>query len=124
MILSYAKALKELNINYQQNLLVEVADISDVCVYMSYIQLSMYGIPAVVYCRDSISMKTSFRMETPFFFLQYHKFRKFYEDDKYKVPKVKTTSDNKQKTSIDKTIENKNLYKEAIVKGNCQVSLW
>ena len=48
MILSLAKVLKKRNINYQQDLLVIATDLSDVCVYMAYIQLALYGIPAVV----------------------------------------------------------------------------
>lgn len=69
MILSFAKALQKRHINYQQNLLVEATDISDVCAYMTYIQLSLYGIPAIVYCGDTYSQKMRFKMETPLFFL-------------------------------------------------------
>lgn len=127
MVLSFAKALKNRNINYQQNLLVEAADISNVCAYMTYIQLSLYGIPAVVFCRDTIAMKSRFKMETPLFFLQYYKFRKFYMDEKNKVERVKTEKklqDNKQKITINKEIKNQNLLKEVTVKGNYQISLW
>lgn len=118
MALSFVKALKEENINYQRELLVEVADISDTCVYMTYIQLALYGIPAIVFCRDTITMKTRFKMETPLFFLQYWKFSRFYMNNENKVERVTT------ETTIDKSIENQNLYKEAIIKGNCQISLW
>ena len=41
MVLSVAKVFKKRNINYQQNLLVFANDISDVCVYMTYIQLAL-----------------------------------------------------------------------------------
>lgn len=82
---------------------------------MTYIQLSLYGIPAVVYCGDTLLQKMRFKMETPLFFLQYWKFRSFYNGSE---------EETEQKITINKTIENKILYKEAIVKGNCQISLW
>lgn len=118
MILSFAKALQKRNINYQSDLLVEATDISEVCAYMTYIQLALYGIPAVVYCGNALTLEIRFKMETPLFFLQYWKFRKFYRKDENKIERPKP------KIIIDKPIENQNLYKEAIIKGNCQISLW
>lgn len=120
MILSFAKALKKRNINYQQNLLVEAIDISDVCAYMTYIQLALYGIPAIVRCGDSLSQKFRFAMETPLFFLQYWKFRGF-----YKRKDNDSTQENKIiiEKPIVKIAKNQDL-KEVIVKGNCQISLW
>lgn len=86
---------------------------------MAYIQLSLYGIPAVVYCGDALSQKMRFKLETPSYFLQYWKFRKFYmqnDEDTEEQPQKET------KQIIIKE-ENKN-YKEVTVKGNCQISLW
>ena len=115
MILSFAKVLREHDINYQQSLLVYANDISETCVYMTYIQLALYGIPAVVTCGNALAHESRFRMETPFFFLNYWKFRKSHiEDDE----------ENQNKIIIDKPIENNNLFKETTVKGNCQISLW
>lgn len=119
MILSMAKALKKRNINYQDSLLVEATDISDVCAYMTYIQLSLYGIPSIVYCGDVLSQKMRFKMETPLFFLQYWKFSNFYNCSKENQQEETT-----QKIIINKPIENQTLYKEVTVKGNCQISLW
>ena len=122
MILSFAKALKEKNINYQQELLVEATDISDICVYMTYIQLSLYGIPAVVYCGDTLSQQIRFKLITPFFYLNYWKFRKFYNQNTDAKPEeVQETESN---YTIETTAETKNLLKEVIVKGNIQFSLW
>lgn len=116
MILSFAKALQKRHINYQQNLLVEATDISDVCAYMTYIQLSLYGIPAIVCCGDTLSQKMRFKMETPLFFLQYWKFRKFYKQNQ---------EEKQNKIIIDKSkITNQNIFKETTIKGNCQISLW
>lgn len=122
MILAFAKSLDKHDINYQQQLLVEATDISDICVYMTYIQLSLYGIPAVVHCGDTLTQKMRFKMETPFFFLNYWKFRKFYTQSNEKEPKE--IEEHKNKIIIDKPVENKIILKETIVKGNCQITLW
>ncbi len=122
MILSFAKVLKKHNINYQHQLLVEATDISSTCAYMAYIQLSLYGIPAVVYCGNTISGQIYFKMETPLFFLQYWKFREFYINNSENTSTISSHCENK--TIAEKTIPNQNLFKEIIVKGNNQISLW
>lgn len=118
MILSLAKVLKKRNINYQQELLVEATDISEVCVYMTYIQLALYGIPAIVYCGNALANEFRFKMETPLFFLNYWKFRKFYmqSDDE--------SQESNEKIIIENAVKNQELFKEVTIKGNCQVSLW
>lgn len=118
MILSLAKVLQKRNINYQQNLLVIANDISDVCVYMTYIQLALYGIPAIVCCGNALTQETRFTMETPLYYIQDWKFREFYMSSKEELKETE------QKIIIEKTIENQINYKETIIKGNCQISLW
>lgn len=107
LVLSYAKVLKKHNINFQQCLVAHVIDISNLCVYMTYIQLSLFGIPAIVYCGDTLSLNIRFKMETPLYFLQYWKFRKLYKN---------TQNGNIQNEQY--------LFKEATIKGNSQISLW
>ena len=61
-------------------------------------------------------------METPLFFLNYWKFRRFYTKDKHD-----TSENGKKSTEIKNVIEseNQNLnLKEVIIKGNCQITLW
>ena len=118
MVLSFAKTLKEYNINYQQNLLVEAIDISDVCTYMTYIQLSLYGIPAIVYCGDTISQKMHFKLQTPLFFLQYWRFRN------YQTKNDLETENETEKIIIDKSVIELEKFKEKSIKGNYQISLW
>lgn len=119
MILSLAKAMKNRGINYQQDLLVEAIDIADICTYMTYIQLSLYGIPAIVYCGNSLKQEMQFKMETPLFFLQYWKFRKF-----YMKPNEEELEQNNKKIIIERPTEKQIILKETTVKGNCQISLW
>ena len=119
MVLSLAKVLKKRNINYQQDLLVIANDISDVCVYMTYIQLALYGIPAIVCCGNAITQETRFKLETPLYFMQYWEFRKHNTHSK-----EGKSEETKQKIIIEKPLENQINYKETIIKGNCQISLW
>lgn len=69
MIIAFAEALLEQKINYQQMLYVEATDIDELCYKMTYVQLSVLGIPAKVVWGDSLSMKTHEILFTPFFFL-------------------------------------------------------
>jgi methylase of polypeptide subunit release factors len=48
MVLGFAKAMIDAGLNYCTQLAVTAADIDLKCVYMAYLQLSLYGIPAVV----------------------------------------------------------------------------
>ncbi|MBQ7411173.1 MAG: N-6 DNA methylase [Clostridia bacterium] len=112
MILAVAKVLKEKGINYQQKLLVHAVDISELCVYMTYVQLSLFGIPAIVYCGDSITMNMNYYLETPMYFLNSWRFENNYEE--------KETEENQKDNEQEKIIK----FKEATVMGNCQISLW
>lgn len=117
LVLAYAKVLNEHNIDYQKDLFIDVTDISSTYVYMTYIQLALYGIPAIVKCGDSISQKMKFRMETPLYFLQYWKFRNaFVKNSKNMM------NSNQNEIIVDKTIQNK--FKEVMIKGNSQISLF
>lgn len=112
MILAVAKVLKEKGINYQEKLLVHAVDISELCVYMTYVQLSLYGIPGIVYCGDSITLKMNFQLETPMYFFYNWKFQNSYKE--------KETKENQEYNEQEKIIN----LKEATVMGNCQISLW
>lgn len=65
--------------NYSRNLVVECSDIDSRCVYMAYLQLGLAGVPAVIYQRDTISMKTWQRWETPAYIMQWLRFKNVLE---------------------------------------------
>ena len=69
MIIAFAECLLEQDINYQHCLYVEATDIDEMCYKMTYIQLSLLGIPAKVIWGDSLSMRYNEVLYTPFFFL-------------------------------------------------------
>ena len=54
MIIAYARTLKDKDINYQRLLDIKASDIDFACVYMSYIQLSLLGVKAVIARQDSL----------------------------------------------------------------------
>ncbi len=116
LVLVYAKVLKKHNINYQSDILVDVTDISDICVFMAYIQLSLYGIPAIVKCGNALTQEIKFTLVTPLYFLQYWKFRKDF------IQKTEDNTTNQKEIIINKTIQDK--FKEVMVKGNCQISFF
>ena len=112
MVIAAASALQKQGINYQQDLFAYATDISELCVYITYVQLSLYGIPAIVNCGDSLTSKVRFSLTTPLYFLNYWKFRKA------NTSKIKETQEN---------IQNQNslyTFKETVKNGNLQLSFW
>lgn len=65
MLLAYAKTLLDAGYNYCEKMVGMAVDIDITCVYMSYVQLSIYGIPAVVIHGDSITVEEWSRWYTP-----------------------------------------------------------
>lgn len=66
-------------LNYSRNLFVECSDIDQRCVHMTYLQLSLVGVPAIVYQRNTLTMKTWQKWETPAYIMQYLRFKKYGE---------------------------------------------
>lgn len=69
MVLSFAKMMKNKGYDPKQNLFVVAWDIDILCTYMSYVQLSMYDIPAIVVNGDTLTLKENMVLYTP----QYYK---------------------------------------------------
>ena len=69
MILAYARELKSKGYNPSKNLFVVAWDIDILCTYMTYVQLSMYDIPAVVVNGDTLALKEHFTLYTPQYYL-------------------------------------------------------
>lgn len=47
---------------------------------MTYLQLSLVGIPAIIYHRNGLTLETWDKFETPAYIMQYHRFAKFSEN--------------------------------------------
>lgn len=69
MIIGFANALKSNKIDYTSKMVVTATDIDEKCVHMAYIQLSLYGIPAIVIHGNSITMQEWSKWYTPIYML-------------------------------------------------------
>lgn len=110
LILATANVLKEEGINFQRDLLAVACDISPICAYMTYIQLSILGIPAIVNCGNALTNEVFFTMKTPFYYLNYYKFR----NKRKNIDKDYS----KETTKIQYT------FNETVKNGNMQISFW
>lgn len=76
MILSFATRMAQLGYNPQQKLLVRATDIDRRCVNMTFVQLSYYALPGVVFHGNSLAQKTWDKLYTPFYILNGWMFKK------------------------------------------------
>lgn len=75
--IAFCDTLKQNGINYQNKALVFAQDNDERCFYMSYIQLSLIGCPAVVELKDTLLNKNLGKTwHTPLLKFQWLKFRK------------------------------------------------
>lgn len=80
MVLAAADVLyNEYHFNISRNLLVECGDIDRRCVHMTYLQLALAGIPAIIYHRDGLSLETWDRWETPAYIIQWLRFKDIFK---------------------------------------------
>ncbi len=75
MVLGFAQAMRQQGYNYQKQLLVQAVDIDIRCVQMTYLQLSLYGIPAVVIHGNSLTMEEWSQWKTPIYQMEGWRFR-------------------------------------------------
>ena len=69
LVLGFAKAMQEEQHNPQQELCVTAVDIDIKCVYMAYLQLSLFGIPAVIVHGNSLTVEEWSVWKTPAYIL-------------------------------------------------------
>jgi type I restriction-modification system DNA methylase subunit len=64
MLVAGAMVLKQRGFNFQRDALFYGCDIDHRCARMTFIQLSLLGIPAIITCGDTLSLKTYWQRET------------------------------------------------------------
>jgi len=69
MVLGFAKAVKASGYDFHRQMVVTAMDVDLKCVHMCYLQLSLYGIPAVVIHGNSLAMQEYSRWYTPVYML-------------------------------------------------------
>jgi len=82
MIMGFAKAMKRQNMNYCKQLFVIAQDIDPKCVHMTYLQLSLYGIPAVVVHANTLTLEEWARWYTPVYMFDNwaYRLRKYFNE--------------------------------------------
>jgi type I restriction-modification system DNA methylase subunit len=75
MVIAAIDCLKQREINYQRMCLVAAIDVDLTCCHMAYIQLSLYGVPAIVYHGNTLSLETYATFLTPMMYMNGAAFR-------------------------------------------------
>lgn len=65
------------NINYARNCFMEAGDIDIRCVHMTYLQLSLAGVPAIIKHQNAFSRELWSVWRTPAYLFQYLRFQKY-----------------------------------------------
>ena len=69
LVLGFANSMYRKKLNYCKQIAAYCCDIDIKCVYMAYIQLSLYGIPAVVVHGNSLTVEEWSKWYTPIYLL-------------------------------------------------------
>lgn len=69
MVIGFCKAMKDRGLNYCSQVVVTAQDIDFKCVAMTYLQLSLYGVPAVVIHGNTLTVDEWSRWYTPIYVL-------------------------------------------------------
>ena len=69
MMTSMCKAMQKVNLNYCTQLVVTAVDIDPKCAHMTYLQLALYGVPAVIIHGNSLTYEEFSRWYTPIYLL-------------------------------------------------------
>lgn len=85
MVLGFASAMADCKHNFHRQMVVQAMDIDLKCVFMTYIQLSLYGIPAVVIHGDTIAAKEWSHWYTPVYVIDRWYLKKEEEPKKEEV---------------------------------------
>ncbi len=64
-------------VNYAMDCFIECADIDIRCVHMTYLQLALAGVPAIVKHQNSLTNEVWSVWKTPAYIFQYHRFYKY-----------------------------------------------
>lgn len=65
------------NINYARHCFIECSDIDIRCVHMTYLQLSLAGVPAIIKHQNSLTRELWSVWKTPAFIFQYSRFHQY-----------------------------------------------
>ena len=120
MVLGFAKAMYKNKLNYCKQMVAYCCDIDIKCVHMAYLQLSLYGIPAVIIHGNSLTLEEWDRWYTPTYMVDMWPLKE-------KAPDINTMqAATKEKTPDKPTVTENDIPKSPdwVVKKNGQLSLF
>lgn len=74
LLIACLERLKELNVNYQHNVLIIAQDVDYRCIYMCYIVMCLLCVPAIITLGNTLKNENKFELKTPFYWLNFYKF--------------------------------------------------
>ena len=77
LIMAALEVLHDLGVNYARNCFIEANDVDLRCVHMTYLQLALAGVPAIVRHQNTLTRECWSVWYTPAYLFQYLRFRKF-----------------------------------------------
>ncbi len=78
MLIAALDVLKnDYNVNYAAHYFMQASDIDIRCVHMTYLQLALAGVPAIVCHQNTLTNELWSVWKTPAFIFQYHRFYKY-----------------------------------------------
>ena len=113
MLVAAASVMKEKEFNYQQNALFIAQDIDARCARMAFIQLSLIGAPAIIYCMNTLTMQEYWHRETIGYYIADMDFRLKWENTIRKLKEIEAGVQ-KPATEESKPVEIKMPSREAV----------
>lgn len=127
LVLGLAKAMEHNKLNYQQQLCVTAIDIDIKCVHMAYLQLSLFGIPAVVIHGNSLTVEQWSVWRTPAYILGFWEMKTRHIGNSYLTEPIQAEK-SKKETVTEENSETNNVPPkfdiEYSVNRNGQMSLF
>lgn len=77
MLVAALDVLQSCGVNYARNCFIDAGDIDERCVHMTYLQLSLAGVPALIRHQNALTRELWGVWYTPALLFQYLRFRKF-----------------------------------------------
>ena len=103
LIVASIDVLKDAGVNYAWNVFVDCGDIDSRCVHMTYLTLSLLGVPAVVRKGDALSLDYSETWYTPAYIFAWPHFKSRLRGGKYPAtPTVQETTKEPHAAPVEK----------------------
>lgn len=123
MVLGFASAMHREKLNYCEQMVAYCCDIDIKCVYMAYLQLSLYGIPAVIIHGNSLTLEEWSQWYTPIYMLRGWPLRER-TADLLETIQTATKEKAEQPAPEQPKAEEKPTVPDLVIKKNGQLSLF